>query len=129
MASWTHAQRAAVAEPVRRPGTRTAPRRPRTRAKAHQRRARGGILWIAISGILLAGVVFVNVAVLQLNLALDSANSERTKLQADNAALSSQLSGELASWRIQSRASKELGLVYADPADPGQYGYVNLGHK
>jgi hypothetical protein len=66
----------------------------------------------------------VNVAVLRLNLALDSASSERTKLHAENAALSSQLSGELASWRIQARASKQLGLVYADP---GQYGYVNLG--
>ena len=121
MASWTHAQRAVVAEPVRRPKTRTATR---ARARAHKRRARGGILWIAISGILLAGVVFVNVAVLQLNLALDSSNSERAKLRADNAALSSQLSSELASWHIQSRASKELGLVYADP---GQYGFVNLG--
>jgi cell division protein FtsL len=121
LASWTHAQQSVVAEPVRRPNTRTAPR---TRARGRQRRARGGILWIAISGILLAGVVFVNVAVLQLNLALDSANSERNKLHAENAALSSQLSGELASWRIQARASKELGLVYADP---GQYGYVHLG--
>jgi cell division protein FtsL len=125
LASWSHAQQAVVAEPVRRPKSRTAPgARPRTRERAQQARARRGILWIAISGILLAGVVFVNVAVLRLNLALDSASSERTKLRAENAALSSQLSSELASWRIQSRASKELGLVYADP---GQYGYVNLG--
>jgi cell division protein FtsL len=125
LASWPHAERSVVAEPIRRPKTRTAPTvQPRTRSRSQQRRARGGILWIAISGILLAGVVFVNVAVLQLNLALDSATSERTKLHAENAALSSQLSGELASWRIQARASKELGLVYADP---GQYGYVNLG--
>ena len=77
-----------------------------------------------VSGILLAGVVFVNVAVLRLNLALDTTNSERTKLHAENAALASQLSSELASWRIQNRASKELGLVYADP---DKYGYVNLG--
>jgi cell division protein FtsL len=125
LASWSHAQQAVVVEPARRPRTGTAPRsRPHKRAKAQQARARGGILWIAISGILLAGVVFVNVAVLQLNLSLDSANSERTKLHAENAALSSQLSSELASWRIQSRASKELGLVYSDP---GQYGHVNLG--
>jgi cell division protein FtsL len=123
LASWSHAEQAVVAEPVRRP--RTAPgTKTRKRAKAQQARARGGILWITISGILLAGVVFVNVAVLQLNLRLDSANSERTKLHAENAALSSQLSSELASGQIQSRASKELGLVYADPS---QYGYVNLG--
>jgi cell division protein FtsL len=123
LASWSHAQQAVVVEPLRRPRTSTAPGT-RRRSKAKQARARGGILWIAISGILLAGVVFVNVAVLRLNLALDSTNSERTKLRAENAALSSQLSSELASWRIQHRASKELGLVYADP---GKYGYVNLG--
>jgi cell division protein FtsL len=122
LASWSHAQQAVVAEPVRRRRAAAIPST-RKRAKAQQARARSGILWIAISGILLAGVVFVNVAVLRLNLALDSANSERTKLRAQDAALSSQLSGELASWRIQARASKELGLVYADP---GQYGYVNL---
>jgi cell division protein FtsL len=122
LASWSHAEQAVVAQPVRRP--RTGAPRTRKRAKAQQRRARSGIVWIAVSGILLAGVVFVNVAVLRLNLRLDSATSERTKLHAENAALSSQLSSELASWRIQNRASKELGLVVADPT---QYGYVNLG--
>ena len=122
MASWSHAEQAVVAEPVRRRRTCGASEHAR-RAKAQQARARSGILWIAVSGILLAGVVFVNVAVLRLNLALDSANSERTKLRAENAALQSQLSSELASSQIQARASKELGLVYADP---GQYGYVNL---
>jgi cell division protein FtsL len=121
LASWSHAEQAVVAEPVRRPRAKTARR---GRAKAQQARARRGILWITVSGILLAGVVFVNVAVLRLNLALDTTNSERAKLHAENAALASQLSSELASWRIQSRASKELGLVYADP---GKYGYVNLG--
>ena len=88
-------------------------------------RARGGVLWIAISGILLAGVVFVNVAVLRLNLALDSTNAERVKLHAQDAALQSQLSSTLASPRIQSLAAKQFGLVYADPS---QYGYVNLAH-
>ena len=117
MASLSHAQ-TAVAEPVARP-------RPRTRKKS-QPRARGGILWIAVSGILLAGVVFVNVAVLRLNLGLDGANSERVKLRAENAALQSQLSSELASPRIQSQAAKRLGLVYADPSD---YGYVDLTKK
>ena len=69
MATWTHAQ-PAVAEPVVRPRRAT-----RSRAKARARaRSRGGILWIALTGALLAGVVFVNVAVLRLNLALDSTN-------------------------------------------------------
>jgi cell division protein FtsL len=120
LASLSHAQ-STIAEPVVRPRPRTKPRvktRKRTRT-----RARGGILWIAVSGILLAGVVFVNVAVLRLNLSLDSTNSERTQLRADNATLQSNLSRELASSQIQTRAAKEFGLTYADPS---QYGYVNL---
>jgi cell division protein FtsL len=120
LASLSHAQ-STIAEPVVRPRPRTKPR-----TKTHKRaraRARGGILWIAVSGILLAGVVFVNVAVLRLNLSLDSTNSERTKLRAENAALQSDLSRELASSQIQTRAAKQFGLTYADPS---QYGYVNL---
>jgi len=117
MASASHAQaHAAIAEPVARP-------RPRTR-KRSKARARGGILWIVVSGILLAGVVFISVAVLQLNLKLDNANSQRTKLLAQNAALQSQLSGELQSPRIESQAIKQFGLTYQDPS---QYGYVNVG--
>jgi cell division protein FtsL len=123
LASLSHAQ-STIAEPVVRPRPRAKPRT-KTR-KRTQTRARGGILWIAVSGILLAGVVFVNVAVLRLNLSLDSTNSERTKLRAENATLQSNLSRELASSQIQTRAAKEFGLTYADPS---QYGYVNLAKK
>jgi cell division protein FtsL len=123
LASLSHAQ-STIAEPVVRPRPRTKPRT-KTR-KRTQTRARGGILWIAVSGILLAGVVFVNVAVLRLNLSLDSTNSERTKLRAENATLQSDLSRELASAHIETRAAKEFGLTYVDPTT---YGYVNLGKK
>jgi len=116
LASLSHAQ-STVAEPVRRP--RTTSRR-RKRADA---RARGGIVWIAVSGILLAGVVFVNVAVLRLNLQLDKANQQRVKLRAENAALQSQLSSALASPRIQRQAREEKGLVQADP---DAIGYITL---
>jgi cell division protein FtsL len=74
---------------------------------------------------LLAGVVFVNVAVLRLNLELDKAGQQRAKLHAENAALESQLSSELASPRIQAIARQKNGLVDADPAT---IGYINLGH-
>ncbi|MDX6486981.1 MAG: hypothetical protein QOF43_2134 [Gaiellaceae bacterium] len=122
MASLSHAQ-STIAEPVVRPRPRT---KPKTRTKTRKRtqvRARGGILWIAVSGILLAGVVFVNVAVLRLNLSLDSTNSERTKLRAENAVLQSHLSQELASAHIETRAAKEFGLTYSDQST---YGYLNL---
>jgi cell division protein FtsL len=125
LASLSHAQ-STIAEPAVRPRPRTKPKT-KTRTKARRRtqaRARGGILWIAVSGILLAGVVFVNVAVLRLNLSLDSTNSERTKLRAENAALQSNLSQELASAKIETRAAKEFGLTYSDQST---YGYVNLG--
>jgi uncharacterized protein HemX len=123
LASLSHAQ-SSIAEPVVRPRPRTKPKTATRTRKRSQTRARGGILWIAVSGILLAGVVFVNVAVLRLNLSLDATNSERTKLRADNAALQSNLSRELASSQIEKRAAREFGLTYADPT---QYGYVTVG--
>jgi cell division protein FtsL len=115
MASATHAN--AVAAPLTR-------ERPRTRRRQVRRaRARGGILWIVLSGILLTGVVFVNVAVLRLNISLDSANTQRAKLRAENAALQSQLASEVASQKIQQRARTQFGLVAADPSTTR---YLNL---
>jgi len=116
MASLSHAQ-SAVAVPAS---------RPRPRKRARRASARGGILWIVIGGILLAGVVFVNVAVLQLNLRLDSANADRSKLLGENAALQTQYSQLLSSPRVSAAATKQLGLTYEDPS---QYGYVNLANK
>jgi cell division protein FtsL len=117
MASLSHAQASSIAEPVARPRPRA---KPRSRKRA-QARTRGGILWIAVSGILLAGVVFVNVAVLQLNLSLDKTNTQRSKLVADNQALQSQYSSLVSSQAIQKEAVSQFGLVYQDP-----YGYVNV---
>ena len=119
MASLSHAQAATVAQPVARP-------RPRPRTRAKQKRARGGVLWIVVGGILLAGVVFVNVAVLQLNLRLDSANSDRSKLLAQNAALQTDYSRLVSSPRVIASATKQFGLVYQDPS---LYGYVDLATK
>ena len=110
MASASHAQ--VVAEPLARSRAR---RKTKTRA-----RARGGILWIAVSGILLAGVVFVNVAVLRLNINLDSANQQRVKLRAQNAALQSQLASALGSQRIQAQTHGQDGLVPSTPS------YLNI---
>jgi cell division protein FtsB len=80
-------------------------------------------LWIALSGVLLAGVVFVNVAVLRSNLALDSTTNQRAKLRAENQALQSQLASALASPKIQARAQHELGL---EAADPSSIRYLNI---
>jgi cell division protein FtsL len=92
------------------------------RAKTRAR-SRTGIAVIVLCGLLLTGVVFVNLAVLRLNLRLDSANQERTKLKAENAALNAQLSAALASHRIQALAHQQDGLVQADPSS---IGYIDL---
>jgi cell division protein FtsL len=102
------------------------PAAPKTRrgSKARQqRRVAGGALWIVLAGILLAGVVALNVAVLQLNLRLDDLGRERTKLRAENAELASQISSAAANAKIQQDALHGLGVV---PADPSQTTYVHV---
>ena len=75
----------------------------------------GGVVWIVVLAVLLAGVVAVNVAVLQLNVRLDELGRERVQLRADTNRLSSQLSSASANARIESEARARLGLVQADP--------------
>ena len=100
-----------------------APARPRPQA---QRRVAGGVLWIVTAAVLLAGLVALNVAVLQLNVKLDELSRERTTLLGEQAALEAQLASAASSPRIQSRARKELGLV---PADHSQTAYVDLSKR
>ena len=90
-----------------------------------ERRVAGGVVWIGIIGVLLAGVVAMNVAVLRLNMRLDQLGRERADLRAQNAALSVQLSSAAATPRIQGLAAKRLGLVQATP---DQTSYVTLPH-
>jgi cell division protein FtsL len=75
------------------------------------------VVVITIIGVLLAGVVFMNVAVLRLNIRLDQLGRDRAQLHGDIAQLSSQLSSEQASARIQAQARSELHLVPASAAD------------
>jgi cell division protein FtsL len=99
-------------------------RRRRVAARSAARpRAFGGVLWIVVFGALLAGVVAVNVAVLQLNVRLDELGRERIQLRADNARLSSQLSSAAAAARIEAQARRRLGLV---PADANTTAYLQL---
>jgi cell division protein FtsL len=87
------------------------------------RRVTGGVVWIAVVAGLLAGVVALNVAVLQLNLHMDGLNAQRARLRADNATLQSQLSSASASGRIEALAHRRMGLVAADPA---QTTYIDI---
>lgn len=75
------------------------------------------MLWIVVFGALLAGVVAVNVAVLQLNVQLDGLGRERVQLRADNARLSSQISSAGADARIETQARNRLGLAPAETTE------------
>jgi cell division protein FtsL len=84
----------------------------------------GGVVWIGVVGVLLAGIVAVNVLVLQLNMQFDGLSGERAQLKADNALLRSQLSSASASVRIEDAAKSKLGLQAADGLTTT---YVRLG--
>ena len=93
------------------------PRRRRPAARpAPAARAFGGVVWIVVLAVFLAGVVAVNVAVLQLNVKLDGLGRERVQLRADTQRLRSQLSSAAAAARIESLARTRLGYVRADPS-------------
>ena len=119
MASWSDA--APALEPARKP-RRAAPA-PQRRTRARRRPGvAGGVVWIALLAVMLAGIVALNVAVLRLNVQLNKLDSERARLYADKQAIASQLSLAAASPRIQALAH-QAGLVAADPT---QTTYVRL---
>ena len=95
--------------------TRVAPgRKPRAAARPRTRRhVSSGVVWIVVFGILLAGVVAINVAVLQSNIQLDKLAEQRANLRAENAALESQVSAAAAGPRIAGLAARRLGLQEA----------------
>jgi cell division protein FtsL len=96
---------------------------PRSKPGVRRRLVRSGVLWILALGVLLAGVVAVNVVVLQLNVRLDELGRQRAELKADAARLRSSISTAAANVRIARDARDHLGLV---PADPTVTRYVEL---
>jgi hypothetical protein len=86
----------------------------------------GGVAWIVLVGVMLAGIVAVNVVVLQLNMQFNGLGRQRAQLKADNALLRSQLSSASASVTIQEAATATLGLAQADPLTTT---YIRLGSK
>jgi cell division protein FtsL len=77
-------------------------------------------------GVLLAGVVALNVAVLRLNLRFDELAQERAQLRAENAELASNLATRAASTRTSRLARSTLGLV---PAESSTTTYLDLAGR
>src|SRR5436190_12260677 len=75
-----------------------------------------GPAYIAVIGILLAGIVFFNVDVLELNHGIARTDSRATQLKRQNAALTLQLAKLGSSERIQ-RVALQQGLVLPQPGD------------
>jgi len=122
VASWSDA---APALPSPRPRSRPRPK-PAPRRKPQARRGvAGGVVWIAVVAVLLAGVVAMNVAVLRLNVQLDKLDTQRAHLRAEKQELASQLSMAAAAPRLQLQAQKR-GLV---PANPAETTFVRLGPR
>jgi cell division protein FtsL len=121
VASWSDA---APALPAPRPRSRPRPKPAPKRRPQARRGVAGGVVWIAVVAVLLAGVVALQVAVLRVNVQLDKLDTQRAHLRAEKQALASQLSMAAASPRIQLQAEKQFGLVEANPAETT---YVRLG--
>ena len=84
----------------------------------------GGVVWIVLLAVLLAGVVALNVAVLRLNMRYDKLGRTKVDVAAQNADVQSQLSSAAATQKIQQQARSELGLVNANP-DTTKYIQLN----
>jgi cell division protein FtsL len=116
----------AVAAPAPRRAPRARPKAvPRARARKKSFRVTSGVVWICAFALLLAGVVAVNVAVLRANVGVDNLDKQEMQLQAENAALASQVSSANASIRIE-QIARRLGLV---PASASDTSYLDLNRK
>ncbi|MEX2645713.1 MAG: hypothetical protein WD249_05575 [Gaiellaceae bacterium] len=124
MAAWSQSAAVAAPVPARRPRPRPAPKaKPKPRA-ARRPGLLGGVVWIVALAGLLAGVVALNVAVLQLNQRLERANERVAELKAAKVTLESQLSNATSIPEVADIAQRQLGLV---PAPPDQVTYLDLG--
>ncbi len=121
MARTARAGAAVAPRPVRRPRSRIAPPRDVPRAV----RARGesvldallqGRAWIALVGVLLAGIVFFNVDLLRLNRSIAVTSEQSEAVSRENARLRGELARLGSSERVQ-KAALQRGLVLPSPGD------------
>ncbi len=91
---------------------------PRSRHRTEERPRRSPlltrwILWIGVMAALLAGIVGLNVAVLQLRMQGGHLQSEIVRIRAENDSMQAELSTASAGGRVETIARGRLGLVEA----------------
>jgi cell division protein FtsL len=79
-----------------------------------------GRAWVALTAVLLVGIVFLNVNLLELNGSIARMDTRAAELKRENAALRMRIARLGSSERIQAAAAG-LGFV---PAEPGRVGYL-----
>ena len=79
-----------------------------------------GRAWVALIGVLLTGIVFLNVALLELNGGIARMDAKAAELKRENAALRMRVARLGSSERIQ-QAAAGRGFV---PSEPGKVGYL-----
>ena len=120
---------AVVAPAPSRPARRRPPAdQPRERSPSARRpRARRGprigrsVMWIGVVGALLAGIVALNVAVLQLRVERGQIGSQIAKIRAENEGLRAELSTAASVSRVEDVGRSQFGLV-----DAGDRTYLRL---
>jgi hypothetical protein len=115
MASFAPAPARPYSPPKPRPQPARRPARPRAAPRTRSRpQVAGGVFWIAIVALLLAGIVALNVAALRLNVQVEQLDGQRAKLAAKRDALQTELSTAVAAGRVEGLAINRLGLVAPD---------------
>jgi hypothetical protein len=82
-----------------------------------------GRLWIGLLGVLLVGIVGLNVWALSLNASSSKVARQTDGLKRANSALQAQIAGELSNEQVQATATK-LGLIVPEP---GSIRYLTTG--
>jgi hypothetical protein len=79
-----------------------------------------GRAWVALTAVLLVGIVFLNVNLLEINGSIARMDTHAAELKRENAALRMRIAQLGSSERIQAAAAR-LGFV---PVEPGSVGYL-----
>ena len=111
------------AAPARRARDTTPRARPRPR-EAPRPRLAGGVAWILVVAVLLAGIVALNVAVLRLNMDAGRLDARKDTLLAANAVLVAEHSRLAKTDRVEAIAREQLGLVA-----PEETSYVEIQNR